>query len=176
MNRRVPLVSLVAAVAENGVIGRGGGMPWHLPEDLRRFKVLTMGKPMLMGRRTFESIGRPLPGRRSLVLSRSSDWASPGVTVVRSVEEAIEAATEADELAVVGGAEVYRLTLPLAERIYLTRVLASVSGETIFPPLEARQWRQTHREAHPPDARHAYGMIFSVLERAGGDCSATEWS
>jgi dihydrofolate reductase len=169
-----PVIALIVAVAQNGVIGRAGELPWHLPDDLKRFKALTMGKPMLMGRRTFESIGRPLPGRTSLVLTRSADWiAPPGVIKVRSLDEAIErtlaiagAARGAPELAVIGGAEVFRLALPRARRIDLTRVHAAVSGDVFFPPLDPREWRETERVEHPADARHAYAMTFSVLERA----------
>lgn len=161
-----PMISLIVAVAENDVIGRAGALPWHLPDDLKRFKALTMGRPMLMGRRTFESIGRALPGRTSLVLTRSLDWAAPpGVIVVRSMDEAIERAADAPELCVIGGAEVFRLALPLARRIDLTRVHAEVSGDTFFAPLDAREWRETAREEHPADARNAYPMTFSVLER-----------
>lgn len=168
-----PVVSLIVAVAENGVIGRGGELPWHLPDDLKRFKALTMGKPMLMGRRTFESIGRPLPGRTSLVLTRSADWAEPpGVIKVQSLDEAIERTLAiagsprgVPELTVIGGAEVFRLALPLARRIDLTRVHAEVSGDVFFPPLDPREWRETQRVEHPADARHAHAMTFSVLER-----------
>jgi len=161
-------ISLIVAVAENGVIGRAGGLPWHLPDDLKRFKALTMGKRVLMGRRTFESIGRPLPGRTSLVLTRSAGWAPPGgVIVMHSVEEAIAAARQggAGELAVIGGAEVFRLALPLARRIDFTRVHAEVSGDVYFPPLDPREWRETERTEHPADARHAYAMTFCTLER-----------
>ncbi len=162
-----PLISLLVAVAGNGVIGRDNGMPWHLPDDLKRFKSLTMGKPMLMGRKTFESIGKALPGRTSLVLTRSRNWSAAGAVVVHSLEEAIERAGDGPELVVVGGADIYRLALPRARRIYLTRVLASVDGDTVFPSLDQQAWRETHREHHPVDARHAYPMAFCVLERVG---------
>lgn len=168
---RDPVVSLIVAVAENGVIGRAGQLPWHLPDDLKRFKALTMGKPMLMGRRTFESIGRPLPGRTSLVLTQSATWdAPPGVLIVRSLDEALAAARRlgSAQLTVIGGAEVFRLALPLAQRIDLTRVHAQSSGDVYFPPLDLREWRETERIAHPADARHAHAMTFSVLERCAG--------
>ena len=161
-----PLVSLLVAAAENGVIGRDNTLPWHLSDDLRRFKALTLGKPMLMGRKTFESIGKPLPGRTSLVLSRSRDWARPGATVVRSLEEALERAGTVPELVVIGGAEVYRLALPHAQRISLTRVHAEIPGDTVLPPLDATAWRETEREFHAADARHAHAFTFIVLERA----------
>ena len=165
---RDPTIALIVAVAENGVIGRAGQLPWHLPDDLKRFKALTMGKPMLMGRRTFESIGRPLPGRTSLVLTHSANWtAPPGALAVHSIDEALAElrARSARDLAVIGGAEVFRLTLPLAQRIDLTRVHAEVEGDVYFPQLDPREWRETERIDHPADPRHAYAMTFSVLER-----------
>jgi dihydrofolate reductase len=161
-----PLVSLLVAAAENGVIGRDNTLPWHLSDDLRRFKALTLGKPMLMGRKTFESIGKPLPGRTSLVLSRSQDWARPGATVVHSLEQALERAGTAPELVVIGGAEVYRLALERAQRIYLTRVHEDVAGDTFFPPIDQSAWRETERQFHAPDSRHAHAFSFIVLERA----------
>jgi dihydrofolate reductase len=160
-----PTVSLLAAVADNGVIGRDNRLPWHLPDDLKRFKSLTMGKPILMGRKTFEAIGRPLPGRTNLVLTRSREWSSPGIVVVHSVAEALERAADAAELFVVGGAEIYRLALPYAQRIYLTRVHAAVAGDTVFPVVAEKEWHESEREEHPPDARHAFAMSFCVLQR-----------
>jgi dihydrofolate reductase len=160
-----PLVSLLAAVAENGVIGRGNHLPWHLPDDLKRFKSLTMGKPILMGRKTFESIGRPLPGRTTLALTRSPEWSCPGAVIVHSMGEALQRAAASQELVVVGGAEVYGLALPSARRIYLTRVHARLEGDTMFPTLDEREWRESAREEHPADERHAYAMTFCVLER-----------
>jgi dihydrofolate reductase len=159
------MISLIVAVSDNQVIGRDNALPWHLPADLQRFKALTLGKPMLMGRRTFESIGRALPGRVGLVLTRSPDWSAPGVRVVRSFAEAVAAAGAAHELVVIGGAEVFRLAWPHVERIYLTRVHAELAGDTHFPVLAMREWRELERETHPADARHAYAMTFSTLER-----------
>lgn len=170
-----PLVSLIVAVSANGVIGRDGGMPWHLPDDLKRFKALTMGKPMLMGRKTFESIGQALPGRTSLVITRSRTWSGPGATVVHSLSEALTAARAASELVVIGGAQIYELAMPCVQRVYLTRILAHLDGDVVFAPLAAGQWRESDRQVHPPDARHAYGMIFSVLERTAPSASAS-WS
>jgi dihydrofolate reductase len=158
-------------MARNRVIGRGGGLPWHLPDDLKHFKALTMSKPILMGRRTCESIGRALPGRDNLVLTRERTWGAPGVTAVHSLEEALLRAASASELMVIGGAEIYRLTLPLAQRIYLTEVLAEVEGDTFFPALQRSEWRELQSSTHPADARHAYGMRFVTLVRevtAGG--------
>jgi len=159
------VISLIVAMDENGVIGRDNALPWHLPEDLKRFKAATLGKPILMGRKTFESIGKPLPGRANLVLTRSHEWQHSGVLAVHSMEEAIERSSAAPELVVIGGEDVFRLALPLAQRIYLTEVHAQVGGDAKFPALDRSQWREAERSVHPADGRHAYDMTFSRLER-----------
>jgi dihydrofolate reductase len=171
-----PVLSILVAVSDNGVIGREGRLPWHLPDDLKRFKALTMGKPIVMGRRTFESIGRPLPGRVNLVLTHSPDWQADGVVVVHSLDEAIERSRFAQiptardhgarEVCVIGGAAVFDLALSLASIIHLTRVRARIDGDTFFPPLDQETWRETERVEHPADERHAYAMSFCTLERA----------
>jgi len=161
----LPLVSLVVAMDEQGTIGRDNALPWRLPEDLKRFKAITMGKPILMGRKTFESIGKPLPGRLNLVLTRSQDWRREGVVTVHSIEEALAHAADAPEFAIIGGEEIFRLALPLAKRLYLTEVHARVEGDTVFPPFDRSQWREVERSEHPADNRHAYAMTFSTLER-----------
>jgi dihydrofolate reductase len=161
-----PTIALVVAMSENGVIGRGGALPWHLPDDLKYFKVVTFGKPVLMGRRTFESIGRPLPGRRNLVMTRDLSAARPGVEYVSSIGQARAMAAGAVELCVIGGAEVFALALPLATRIYLTRVHAVVQGDVYFPLRDFSGWRESDSVAHPADARHAYPMSFVTLERS----------
>jgi len=158
-------IALVVAVADNGIIGRAGKLPWHLPDDLKHFKSVTMGKPVLMGRRTFESIGRALPGRRNLVLSRADRLEMDGAEIVHTVDEARERVGEAAELCVIGGAEVYALTLPVAGSIYLTRVHAAPEGDTHFPT-ELAGWREVERVEHPSDDRHAYAMSFIRLLRA----------
>lgn len=163
--QRVPLVSLIVARADNGVIGRDGQLPWRLPDDLRRFKATTWGKPILMGRRTFESLGRPLPGRENLVLTHDAGFRAAGVTIVHSLDEALRAAAGAPELAVIGGAEVYRLALPLAGRIHLTEVHAAPEGDTRMPPFDVQEWYEVAREEHPADARHAHAVSFVTLER-----------
>jgi dihydrofolate reductase len=157
----------VVAAARNGVIGRGSALPWHLPADLRHFKALTLGKPILMGRRTFAAIGRPLPGRDNLVLTRDPGWHAEGVRAVHSLAEALELSAGAPELMVIGGAEVYRLALPLARHIYLTEVQAEVAGDTLFPALAPREWRETASRTLPADERHAYPMRFVTLVRQG---------
>jgi dihydrofolate reductase len=160
-----PFISLVVAMARNRVIGRNNALPWRLSEDLKRFKATTLGKPILMGRKTFESIGKPLPGRRNIVLTRDPAWRADGVDVVRTVEEALQLTRESPELAVIGGAEIYRLTLPYADRVYLTRVEADVPGDTLFPELDVAQWSQAQAGTHPADERNQYPATFLVLDR-----------
>jgi dihydrofolate reductase len=155
---------IIAALADNGVIGRAGALPWHLPDDLRRFKSLTMGRPILMGRRTFESIGRPLPGRRNLVLSRTAASLPPGIEHVDSLAAALALCSAAGELCVIGGAELYREALPLATHLELTRVHAAIEGDVRFPPFDAAQWRETSCVEHGADERHAWALSFQSLE------------
>lgn len=158
-------VALVAAVADNGVIGRAGRLPWHLPDDLRHFKAVTFGKPVLMGRHTFESIGRALPGRRNLVLTRGSGAEAAGVEYVADLTAALERARGAAEICVIGGAQLYALALPLCTRIYLTRVHAQVEGDVHFPAVDWDEWQEIARSEHAADARHAYAMSFVELAR-----------
>jgi dihydrofolate reductase len=159
-------LAIVAAVAANGVIGRDQQLPWQLPADLQHFKAVTIGKPILMGRRTFASIGRALPGRRNLLLTRTVERVPvAGIEVVRTLDEAIDRCAGVEELCVIGGAEVYRAALPRATRLYLTRVHADVAGDVLFPPLDLRDWQEVARSEHPADARHEYSMSFTTLER-----------
>jgi dihydrofolate reductase len=160
-------VSLIVAAAENGVIGRGNQLPWRLSADLRRFKQLTMGHAVIMGRRTFESIGRPLPGRRMIVVSRQGDFRPQGVQRASSLDEACQAAAEHgdSEAMVIGGAEVFRQVLPAAERLYLTRVHAEPPGDVLFPTLDLSQWRLIAAEPHAADAKNDYPFTFEVYER-----------
>ncbi|AWV08131.1 dihydrofolate reductase [Marilutibacter maris] len=154
---------LVAALDRNHVIGRGNELPWRLPADLKRFKALTLGKPLLMGRKTAESLGRALPGRRNLVLTRGGRVPFEGMQAVASVEEArrLAEADGADALCVIGGGEVYALCLPMAERMCLTHVDAAVEGgDAFFPRFDPLAWRVLAREAHPADARHAHAFEF----------------
>lgn len=160
-----PLISLIVAMAQNGVIGRDNALPWRLPEDLKRFKEFTLGKPILMGRKTFEAIGRPLPGRANLVLTRDRDWRAPGVIPVHSVEAALLQTRTCDELVAIGGAEIYRLLLPLARRIYLTHVHADIPGDTYFPAFDPAQWDDVELHTQPADERHAWPLTFVTLER-----------
>jgi dihydrofolate reductase len=160
-----PLISLVVAMAENGTIGRDNALPWRLPDDLKRFKALTMGKHLLMGRKTYESIGRPLPGRTNLVLTRDRDWRAEGVVVVRSLGQALGCARDAEELVAIGGAQIYRLLMPFARRIYLTLVHAEFQGDTFFPDFDPTQWADVECHSHPADERNPYDLTFVTLER-----------
>ncbi|MFL6549884.1 MAG: dihydrofolate reductase [Povalibacter sp.] len=158
-------LSIVVAAAENGVIGRDNSLPWRLPDDLKRFKEVTMGKPIVMGRKTYDSIGRPLPGRLNIVVSRQADLNIPGCVVVDSIEAALEAGAPAPEIMLVGGAQLYRTAMPLVNKIYLTRVHADVEGDTLFPALDPLQWRETIIATHPADERHSSAFTFINLER-----------
>lgn len=159
-------VSIVVATDEHGGIGLEGRLPWHLPNDLKRFKALTMGKPIVMGRRTFDSIGRALPGRTNIVVSRQPGLCIEGCVVVPSLEAALEAAGGEEETCVIGGAEIYRLALPLAETLHVTRVHATVGADTFFPVIDAAEWEEISREECPADDRHAYPYSFVTLRRA----------
>lgn len=159
-----PEIVLVAALARNGVIGANGGLPWQLPDDLRRFKALTLGKPIVMGRKTWASIGRPLPKRRNVVLSRTSG-ALQGVELVRSVDDALTLLEGEPEIAIIGGAEIYAAFLPFATRLELTHVEADVEGDTRFPAVDPEHWRVIGDEQHPADAAHAYAMRFTSYVR-----------
>jgi dihydrofolate reductase len=158
-------ISIIAAVAANRVIGAGNKLPWHLPDDLRHFKHLTRGHAIITGRRNYESIGRPLPERHNIVVTRQRDFSAAGCTVVRSIAEALDAARDDPEIFVIGGGEIYRQTLPLAKRLYLTRVRASPPGDAFFPDYDPGEWCEVDRVERPADDRHAHAFSFVTLER-----------
>lgn len=163
-----PRLSLLAALDRGGAIGKGNALPWHLPADLKRFRQMTLGKPVLMGRRTAESLGRALPGRRNLVLTGSGRVPFEGMQAVPSIQAALHAASQegAEELCVIGGAQVYALALPLAAEMYLTHVDTRVDGaDTFFPAFDPGDWQIVARERHRADARHAYGFEFVDYRR-----------
>jgi dihydrofolate reductase len=160
-----PLVSIVVAMDERGAIGRDGKLPWRLPEDLKRFKALTTGKPVVMGRKTWQSIGKPLPGRHNIVVTRQRNFGAPEVTVVDSLAAAIAAAGDVPEVCVIGGAELYRLALPITDVLHLTRVHATVPADTYFPPIDPGSWHEVARIDRPADDAHAYGCSFVELRR-----------
>lgn len=160
-------VSLLVAMAENRVIGRDGDLPWHLPTDLKRFKRLTTGHAIVMGRRTWESIGRPLPKRRSIVVSRRPGYEAAGAEVASGLEEALALAADDDEVFVIGGAELFAAALDRADRLYLTRVHAEVEGDVRMPPFDDGSWELVAEESHGGDERHAYSFTFETYERKG---------
>lgn len=166
-------LSAVVAVSDNDVIGRDNGLPWHLPADLQHFKRLTLGKPMLMGRKTYESIGRPLPGRRNLVLTRSAGFAPPGVEVCHTLAQALASVADQPELMIIGGAALFEQTLPATGRIYLTRVHATVAGDVLLPPLDQAQWREAEREERAADAANPIALSFITLDRLTKSTSGT---
>lgn len=168
MNRRI---TLVVAMAENGVIGAGGQLPWRLPTDMRRFRRLTWGRPVIMGRKTFQSIGKPLEGRDNIVISRQSDFSPEGVFVARSFEEALRlgehfaAARGGNEIAIIGGGRVYRAALPIADRIEMTIVHAKTDGDTTFPDLDIDEWRSVSSEKCPRGDNDSHDTSFVVFRR-----------
>jgi len=164
------MVSIIVAAAENGVIGRQGQLPWQLPADLKHFKALTLGHPIVMGRRTFESIGRALPGRTNIVLTGQPAWPAPaGVLVAHSLPEALALAAQqpgGDEVCVIGGGEIYRQALPATQVVHLTEVHTIFpEGDAFFPKLSPTEWREETRERHPADDQHAVAYSFVTLRR-----------
>lgn len=159
------MISLIVAASTNNVIGVAGGLPWHLSDDLKRFKALTMGKPIIMGRKTYESIGRALPGRQNIVITTQNKYAADGCDVVASVDEAIAVAGDADEVMVIGGGEIYRLFLPLADRIHMTRVDVDVAGDTGFPEISDEVWREVAREEHRADDANDHDFTIVTYSR-----------
>ena len=160
-------VSLIVAVSSNGVIGRDGGLPWCLPADLKHFKRTTMGHHLIIGRRTWEEVGKPLPGRTMVVVTRSRNFAPEGAKVVRSVERALELAADDEEPFIGGGAQIYRIALErdLVDRIYLTRIHAEVEGDTIFPEVDLGRWELASEEHHDADEKNEFSYSFLVYER-----------
>jgi dihydrofolate reductase len=164
-------LSIIVAVADNGVVGRNNALPWHLPADLQFFKRTTLGKPIVMGRKTYESIGRPLPGRTNIVVSRNAEFSAAGVKVVSSVEAALTLAKEialidgTQELMVIGGAGIYAAAIPLAHRMYITEVHSSVEGDAYLPEIDWQQWREMSREHHCAAEANMYDFSFVVYER-----------
>ena len=159
-------ISMIAAMAHDRVIGKDNQMPWHLPADLAHFKRVTLGKPVLMGRKTFESIGRPLPGRRNLVISRNPDYQAEGIEVVGSVEAALAllAGSSVEELMVIGGGHLYAEMLPSADCLYLTQIDLAVEGDTRFPAFDDGQWQRIECESHPADEKNPHPYSFEIWQ------------
>ncbi|MFT3987058.1 dihydrofolate reductase [Aestuariivirga sp.] len=161
-------LTFVVAVSRNGVIGRDGGLPWHISSDLKRFRELTIGRPIIMGRKTWESLPkRPLPGRTNIVITRQKDYAAPGAHVVATADDALAVARRENpaEIAVIGGGEVYRMFMDRVDRIYLTEVDAQVDGDTRFPALDPGEWREVAFEVHPKGPRDSAGFTLRTLDR-----------
>jgi len=158
------LLNLIVAIAHNNVIGLAGKMPWHLPAELAYFKRITMGHPIVMGRKTFDSIGRPLPGRRNIVVTANATWRCEGVEVAGNIEAALSM-VEGSSAFVIGGATLYAAALPVADRVYLTAIDATVEGDTFFPKLAPETWREVSRERREKDDKNAYDVDFVVFER-----------
>jgi dihydrofolate reductase len=161
------MICIIVAASANNVIGTQGELPWRLSDDLKRFKKITMGKPIIMGRLTYESIGRALPGRQNIVITRQRDYIAEGCVVVASADAALAVAGEASEIMIIGGGEIYTLFLPLADRIYLTRVLADVQGDAYFPALKSDEWNLSVHEQHEADESNAFDFSFETWDRIG---------
>lgn len=159
------MIALIVAVAENGVIGNTSGLPWHLPADLLHFKNTTMGHPIIMGRKTHESIGRALPGRKNIVIARDKSYQAVGCNVVHSPEEALAVAGTANDVFVIGGGEIYRLMFPYAEKLFVTSVHHSFEGDVRFPDVDWTNWKEVGREDFPSDEKNPYSYSFLVFER-----------
>ncbi|MGH8282608.1 MAG: dihydrofolate reductase [Gammaproteobacteria bacterium] len=159
------MLSIIVAVGEHNEIGKNGRMPWHLPADLKHFKTITLGKPVIMGRRTFEAIGKPLSQRRNIAVTRDRDFKAEGCEIAHSLTDALVLAAGVPETMVIGGGEIYREALPRSQRIYLTRVHAGFDADTFFPMLDPADWRETACENHIADERNSFAYSFLTLER-----------
>lgn len=159
-------LSMVVAHADNRIIGKDNDMPWHLPADLKYFKQTTLGKPVVMGRKTYESIGRPLPGRLNIVISRDEKYQAEGITCVTSVEQALEQAGDVEEIMVIGGGAIYAHCLPAANRLYITHIDAAIDGDTQFPEYDLNLWQKVSSEKRAADEKNAYDLDFCVYERS----------
>ena len=159
------ILSMIVATADDNVIGKDNDMPWHLPADLAYFKKVTLGKPVIMGRKTYESIGRPLPGRRNIVISRDENYQKEGIDTVTSVEQALALVQDVEEIMVIGGGAIYKHCLPAATRLYITHIKASIDGDTRFPDYDDGSWQKISSEVRDSDKKNAYQLDFCVYER-----------
>ena len=158
-------LSLIAVVSRNNVIGKDNKMPWHLPADLQFFKTTTLGKPIIMGRKTWESLGRILPGRRHIVVTRNKDYTAEGVEIIHSTDAALKQASNVDEAVIIGGAHLYEEMLPLTDRLYLTEIDAEFEGDTFFPEWNKEEWEVVSSETHPADEKNSFPYRFVVYDR-----------
>lgn len=160
------ILSLIVAASDNNVIGKNNKLPWHLPNDLKRFKALTRGHPIIMGRKTFESIGRVLPDRLNIVVSHTLEVAPVGTQLANSLSAALEFAKDSDEAFIIGGSQLFQMSAPLADRLYLTRVHATIDGDVSLPQIDFSTWKEVSREEHPKDADHEFAFTYINYERA----------
>ncbi len=160
-----PVISLIVAMAHDRVIGKDNQMPWHLPADLKHFKAVTLGKPVIMGRKTFESIGMPLPGRKNIIVTRRQDFVAEDCVVVNTLDAALQAAGDVEEVMIIGGANIYGQMLDRADRLYLTLIDLDTDGDTRFPEYQHLEWREMSRQEHPASAKGAPGHVFLTLHR-----------
>lgn len=164
-------ITLIVAAAENNAIGKNNQMLWHLPNDFKYFKKQTLHHSVIMGRKTFESIGKPLPERRNIVITRNQDWTAKDVDVANSLDEVLKYCRDEREIFIIGGAEIYKQALPLASKVLLTRVHTSIDGDAYFPALDANIWKLTNSDKHRQDEKHAYDYTFEVFEKSeAGSC------
>ena len=159
------ILSMIVAHADNRVIGKDNDMPWHLPADLAYFKKTTLGKPIIMGRKTYESIGRPLPGRKNIVISRDKNYSAEGIETVTSVEEALALVSEVEEVMVIGGGAIYQHCLPAAQCLYITHIDADIDGDTYFPDYDLKEWQLAASEVREADEKNIYKLNFCVYQR-----------
>lgn len=159
------MISIIVAASTNNVIGANGGLPWRLPDDLKRFKQLTLGKPIVMGRLTWESIGRPLPGRQNIVLTRQADFDADGCDVAASPADALSLAGDSTEIMIIGGSQIYQLFLSKAGRLHVTQVHAEIEGDAFFPAIDDRAWQLVDKELHEADDAHQFAFEFRTYER-----------
>ena len=161
------IISFIVAASTNNVIGKNNQLPWSLPNDMKFFKNITWAMPVLMGRKSFESLGKPLPGRLNVVITRQNNWKPEGATVVHSVEDAIKVATTADynEAFIIGGGEIFKEAMPVADKIYLTRVDVNLEGDAFFPVMNPKEWLMVSEQSFPTDEKHAYAYHFQLWER-----------
>ena len=164
----MPQITLIAAMANNRVIGINNTLPWELPADMKHFRAQTMGKPILMGRKTYDSIGRPLPGRQNIVVTRDATLQIEGCSVVQSIDAALEAAGDVPEVMVMGGASFYEQLLPKADKLVLTLIDLDIEGDAWFPALEGAEWKEVAREEHQPDEKNRWDYTFIEFERVSG--------
>ena len=160
-----PVITLIAARARNGVIGRNNQMPWKIPGEQAYFKRMTMGSPIVMGRKTWESLGQPLPGRRNIVVTRNPAYTATGADVVDSLDDALRLAGDAEQVFVIGGAQLYAAAMPRARRVLLTEIDADFDGDTFMPALDRNKWRETSREVHPPTSEQPFSYSYVIYER-----------